>query len=187
MYEKLIWKHLFGFGVHQQHPAAEAGIRKFGYHENGNIRTILGVIGFLVIIEGVAIDFFVATKSTKLAMVLGVFHLLMLLYTVALIRASRQRPVLLTPDGLLVRTSLIYSCWVPMDSVHTVHVLEKEVERINSPDVLWCALGDQPNVRVRLSKGVPAILPFGLGRSPSEIYLYLDKPLEFVEAIETLM
>jgi len=186
LYEKLVWKHLLGVGVKHRNRADEAEIRTFSYHENGNIRTMLGVIGFLVIVEGIAIDFFVATKSTKLAILLGALHLMMLLYTVALIRAAKQRPILVTPNGLLVRTSLLYCCWIPVESIQALSGLEKEIERLNSPQVLWCALGDQPNVVIWLAKAEDAVLPFGLARRPTTLYLYVDQPTELVNDVSRL-
>ena len=186
LYEKLVWKHLLGFGIKQCNGAEEGEIRTVSYHENGNIRTMLGVIGFLVIVEGIAIDFFVATKSTKLAILLGAVHVMMLLYTVALMRAAKQRPTLVTPNGLLVRTSLLYCCWLPMESIQSLSGLEKEIERVNSPHVLWCALGDQPNVVIELSKAEEAVLPFGLVRRPNRLYVYVDQPTVLVNDVSRL-
>ena len=182
MYEKLVWKHLFGIGIDQPYTAEAAGDRVFTYHRNGNIQTILGVIGFLVIVEGIAIDFFVATKSTKAAFILGLLHLAMLLYSIALIKASRQRPISVSQDGILVRTSLLYCCWIPTSTLKSVRVLDKEVERINAPNVLWCALGDQPNVLIELTDAQAAVLPFGILQTVNCLYLYLDSPAEFLNA-----
>ena len=183
MYEKLVWMHLFGIGIRHLCAPETAGIRVFAYHRNGNIRTILGVIGFLVIVEGIAIDFFVATKSTKAAVILGLLHLAMLLYSFALIKASRQRPICVSDDGSLVRTSLLYCCWIPRSTLKSVRVLDKEVERINAPNVLWCAFGDQPNVMIELTDALAAVLPFGIIRRPSTLYVYIDTPPEFVELV----
>jgi hypothetical protein len=182
MYEKLVWTHLFGIGINRRCAAETAGIRVFTYHRNGNIRTILGVIGFLVIVEGIAIDFFVATKSTKAAIILGLLHLAMLLYSIALIKASSLRPLCVSDDGILVRTSLLYCCWIPRSTLKSVRILDKEVERINAPNVLWCALGDQPNVMIELTDAPVAVLPFGILRSANCLYLYLDSPAEFLDA-----
>ena len=183
MYEKLVWQYLFGIGIDYRCAPETAGFRVFTYHKNGNIRTILGVIGFLVIVEGIAIDFFVATKSTKAAVILGLLHLAMLLYSFALIKASRQRPICVSDDGILVRTSLLYCCWIPRSTLKSVRVLDKEVERINAPNVLWCALGDQPNVMIELTDARAAVLPFGIIRRPSTLYVYIDTPAEFVELV----
>ena len=183
MYEKLVWQHLFGMGIDYRCAPETVGFRVFTYHKNGNIRTILGVIGFLVIVEGIAIDFFVATKSTKAAVILGLLHLAMLLYSFALIKASRQRPICVSDDGILVRTSLLYCCWIPRSTLKSVRVLDKEVERINAPNVLWCSLGDQPNVMIELTDAQAAVLPFGIIRRPRTLYVYIDMPAEFVELV----
>ena len=183
MYEKLVWQYLFGIGIDDRCASETAGFRVFTYHKNGTIRTILGVIGFLVIVEGIAIDFFVATKSTKAAVILGLLHLAMLLYSFALIKASRQRPICVSDDGILVRTSLLYCCWIPRSTLKSVRVLDKEVERINAPNVLWCAFGDQPNVMIELTDALAAVLPFGIIRRPSTLYVYIDTPPEFVELV----
>ena len=183
MYEKLVWQHLFAISIDYRCAPETAGFRVFTYHKNGNIRTILGVIGFLVIVEGIAIDFFVATKSTKAAVILGLLHLAMLLYSFALIKASRQRPICVSDDGILVRTSLLYCCWIPRSTLKSVRVLDKEVERINAPTVLWCSLGDQPNVMIELTDAQAAVLPFGIIRRPNTLYVYIDMPAEFVELI----
>ena len=186
MYEKLVWKHLFGIGIDQPYTAEAAGDRVFTYHRNGNIQTILGVIGFLVIVEGIAIDFFVATKSTKAAIILALLHLAMLLYSIALIKASGQRPICVSDDGILVRTSLLYCCWIPRAALKSVRVLDTEVERLNAPDVIWCALGDQPNVMIELTDSQVAVLPFGIIRRPKRFYLYLDSPAEFLNEVGSL-
>ena len=183
MYEKLVWTNLLGIGIDYRCATETAGFRVFTYHKNGNIRTILGVIGFLVIVEGIAIDFFVATKSTKAAVILGLLHLAMLLYSFALIKACRQRPICVSDDGILVRTSLLYCCWIPRSTLKSVRVLDKEVERINAPNVLWCALGDQPNVMIELTDAQAAVLPFGIIRRPSTLYVYIDTPAEFVDLL----
>lgn len=183
MYEKLIWKHLLGIGLNSSFAGDAADIRAFSYHTSGNIQTILGVIGFLVIVEGIAIDFFVATKSTKAAIILGVVHLAMLIYAIALVRASNQRPVYVSEDGILVRVSLLYCCWIPKDAIDHVVALDKEVDRVTSSDVLWCALGDQPNVLIELNSPQNAVLPFGIIRRPKQLFLYIDSPAEFVCAV----
>ncbi|MFM7186209.1 MAG: hypothetical protein ACKO14_00175 [Armatimonadota bacterium] len=183
MYEKLVWKHLVGIGIDHRSSRATTGVRIFTYHKNGNIQTILGVIGFLVIVEGIAIDFFIATKSTKAAIILGLLHFAMLLYTVALIKASSHRPILVSDDGILVRISLLYSCWIPMSNLKSVRVLDKEMERVNASDVLWCALGDPPNVMIELTDPQETVLPFGIIRRPTRLYFYLDAPGEFVRDV----
>ena len=185
VYEKLVWKHLFGIGIDQPCTAEAAGDRVFTYHRNGNIQTILGVIGFLVIVEGIAIDFFVATKSSKVAFILGLLHLAMLLYTIALIKASRQRPISVSEDGILVRTSLLYCCWIPTSTLKSVRVLDKEVERVTASDVLWCALGDPPNVMIELTDPQETVLPFGIIQRPTWLYFYLDAPGEFVRDVNS--
>lgn len=182
MYEKLVWMHLFGIGISHLCEPETTGVRAFTYHKNGNIRTIFGVIGFLVIVEGIAIDFFVATKSTKAAIILALLHLAMLLYSIALIKASGQRPICVSDEGILVRTSLLYCCWIPRSTLKSVRVLDKEVERISAPHVLWCALGDQPNVMIELTDAQVAVLPFGIMRRANCLYLYLDSPAEFSNA-----
>lgn len=183
MYETLVWKHLFGIGIDQPYAGEAAGDCFFTYHRNGNIQTILGVIGFLVIVEGIVIDFFVATKSTKAALILGLLHLAMLLYTIALVKASRQRPISVSEDGILLRISLLYCCWIPRTTLKYMRVLDKEVERLNAPDVLWCALGDQPNVLIELNAPQVTVLPFGITRRPTRFYLYLDSPTAFVNGV----
>lgn len=184
MYEKLVWKHLLGIGSLSSFAGDAGDIRAFSYHTSGNIRTILGVIGFLVIVEGIAIDFFIATKSTKAAIILGLLHFAMLLYTIALIKASRLRPIYVSSDGILVRTSLLYCCWIPRGTLKSVCVLDKEVARTNASNVLWCALGDQPNIVIELTDPQSAILPFGIMRRVSCLYLYLDLAAEFVNAVK---
>jgi hypothetical protein len=184
MYEKLIWTHLFGIHAKDVFSTEPAGVGEFKYHENGSIRTILGVIGFLVIVEGIAIDMFVATKSVRLAIGLGIVHFFMLLYAVALIRASSQRPVQVTPDGILVRISLLFCAWLPFASIEKVTLIEREVERKNTPNTLWCAVGDQPNVCIQMSKCVDALLPLGILRRPTRLYIYVDTPTVFVVAVE---
>ena len=183
MYEKLIWAHLFGIHAKDDFPPESAGIGVFTNHENGSIRTILGVIGFLVIVEGIAIDVFIATKSVRLAIGLSIVHAFMLLYAVALIRASSQRPVLVTPDGILVRISLLFCAWLPSASIEKVTLIEREVERENTPTTLWCAIGDQPNICIQMSKAVDAVLPLGIIRRPTMLYFYIDTPSEFIELI----
>ena len=182
MYEQLVWMHLFGIGISHLCEPETTGVRAFTYHKNGNIRTIFGVIGFLVIVEGIAIDFFVATKSTKAAIILVLLHLAMLLYSIALIKASGQRPICVSDEGILVRTSLLYCCWIPRSTLKSVRVLDKEVERVNAPNVLWCALGDQPNVMIELTDPQVAVLPFGILQTANCLYLYLDSPAEFANA-----
>ena len=187
MYEKLIWAHLFGIHDENACSSEAAGIGVFTYHKNGSIRTILGVIGFLVIVEGIAIDMFIATKSVRVAIGLSIVHAFMLLYAVALIRASSQRPVLVTPSGILIRISLLFCAWLPFASIQTVTLIEREVERKNTPNTLWCAIGDQPNICIQMSNTVDAVLPLGIIRRPTTLYLYVDTPSEFVVAVGNLV
>ena len=53
----------------------------------------------------------------------------------------------------------------------------------NTPDTLRCAVGDQPNVCIQMSKGIDAVLPFGIMRRPSTLYVYIDTPAEFVDLV----
>lgn len=53
----------------------------------------------------------------------------------------------------------------------------------NTPTTKGGAVGDQPNVCIQMSKGIDAVLPFGIIRRPSTLYVYIDTPAEFVELV----
>jgi len=72
-----------------------------------------------------------------------------------------------------------------MSNLKSVRVLDKEIERVNASDVLWCALGDPPNVMIDLTDPQETVLPFGIIRRPTWLHFYLDAPGEFVRDVNS--
>jgi hypothetical protein len=60
-------------------------------------------------------------------------------------------------------------------------LVEREVEREDTTNTLWCSVGDEPNVWIQMSNAVDVLLPIGIIRSPSTLFVSLDTLSESVE------
>ena len=153
----------------------------FGYTENSGLGGLLLALGLVTSMETIAVHLLVATWSPRAAWVLTALSIYTLLWLTAVFQASRLRPVVVSDDQLLVRTSLVWTIEVPRDAIALVGAIE---DAPREKGILRAALGTAPVVLVMLKRPMVARGPLGVRRSVRGIALYVDEPARFRAALD---
>jgi hypothetical protein len=104
-----------------------------------------------------------------------------LLWLAAAFQAARLRPVVVSEDQLLVRSSLLWTVEVPRDAIECVRAVD---DAPRDKRVLRAALGTSPVLLVTLKRPVRALGPFGTHRTVDAIALYVDEPARLRAALK---
>jgi hypothetical protein len=153
----------------------------FTYREESGLGGLLFALGLVTAMEGLAVHLLLHAWSARAAWVLAALSAYGLLWLLAAFQAARLRPVTLSDDCLLVRTSLLWTAAVPRDSIGSVAAIS-EIER--EKGTLHAALGTAPVLLLTLTRPVVARGPLGLHRSVRRIALYVDEPARLQAALE---
>lgn len=155
-------------------PDVPAGCQGFAYHKH---LTPMAVT--LLVLQGIEVavhHLLLAHWSAFAAYVLFVVSDVGLVYMLALIKSFRLRPVLLTPEGVRVRSGLLIDRFVPYAAIASLETgfdsaLVKDKATLNAGLLAW------PNLVLRLNAPLP-------GRRPrTAIAFRLDDPEPFVRAL----
>jgi hypothetical protein len=154
---------------------------ELSYHEKSGLGGLLFALGLVAVMEGLGVHLVLHPWSPRVAWVLAALNGYLLVWLAAVFQAARLRPVVVTADQLLVRTSLLWTVAVPRASIASVKRLD---EMPPGKGILRAALGTAPEILVTLSEPVTARGPLGIRRSVTGIALYLDEPEKLRAALE---
>lgn len=146
---------------------------EFGYVETSGLGGLLIGAAVLVLTEGFAAHVVLQTWSPRVAWLLTATSAYALVWFVALFRAARQRPIVLSNERLLVRTSLLWTVIIPRASIASVRAID---DFPRSAGTLRATLGPPPVLLVTLTDPVEALGPVGIRRSVTRVALHLDEP-----------
>ena len=154
---------------------------ELGYTEKSGLGGLLFALGFIVTMEGLAAHFVVHALSPRLSWVLAAINAYSLIWLAAAYQAAHLRPVALSEDRLLVRTSLLWTVDVPRAAIASVTRIH-ETPRYDG--VLRAAVGVEPELCVTLTEPVRARGLLGIERSVTRIALYVDEPEKLLSALD---
>lgn len=139
-------------------------------------------LGFLVVmaVEVPVLHLLLSLYSPTAALVVTALSLYGLLFLAAEYRATRHRPITLDGRDLHLRYGLLVDTVVPLDAIASVETVKDRPRR--APGRWRLAGMGKPNVLLRLEHGTKLHTAFG-ERAVCEIYLGLDDPRSFVEAL----
>ena len=149
------------------------GPGEFGYTEDTGLGGLLFALGFVVTMEGLAVHLLIHSWSPAAAWVLAAANVYTLIWLAAAYQAARLRPVALSADRLLVRTSLLWTAEIPRAAIASVTRIH---EAPRGKGVLRAALAAEPALLVTLRAPVIARGPLGIRRSVTRIALHVDEP-----------
>ncbi|MEJ2409796.1 MAG: hypothetical protein P8Y58_05330 [Novosphingobium sp.] len=155
------------------------GSRAFAYHKH--LTPLCAALLTLSGIEMAAYHLLLGRWSGTAALAMFVISDVGLVYLVGLIKSFRFRPVLMTPEGVRIRSGLLIDQAIPLDAIAVIETgfTGKDV---NDPATFNAALLAWPNVLLRLNTPVPrrSLLR---QRSFSAVAFRLDDPEPFVRLL----
>lgn len=168
---RLLHLGLFRWGAA---PDVPAGCQGHAYHRH--LMPMAVTLLALQAIEVAIHHLLLAHWSAFAAYVLFVVSDIGLIYMIALIKSFRLRPVLLTPDGVRIRTGLLIDRFVPHDAIagletHFDAALVKDKATLNAGLLAW------PNLVLLLREPLAGRRPY------RAIAFRLDDPEPFVRAL----
>jgi hypothetical protein len=157
----------------------------FSYTERTGIGGVLVGLGLLLMFEGVSVHFIIRSCGPVALWLHAAADLYALVWLFAAFQAARLRPVLVTADQLLVRTSLLWTASVPRATVASVARIGQGGPGTarTEPGVLRATFGAAPELLVTLRAPVLARGPFGITKSVTAIALYVDEPAALQSAL----
>ena len=154
-------------------------VREFSYLDGGLGGLLFG-LGVMATVEGIAVHVVLLGSSARVAWLSTAVHAYGIVWLVAAYQAARLRPVVLRPERLLLRTSLLWTVAIPLASLAKV---ETPVDVPRGSDVLNAAPGTQAQLLLTLNQAVVAQGPFGLTKKVTRVALYVDDPAALLEAL----
>ncbi|WP_165912034.1 hypothetical protein [Novosphingobium sp. PhB165] len=162
-------------------PHVPAGALPFAYHRH--LAPMMAVLLTLQAIEIAVQDVLLRLWSPRAANLLLEVGVVLLLYSVGLIHSLRLRPILLSADGLLIRSGMIAGQMVRLEHI-AEPAPEVTAEEVKAATTRNMALLAWPNVILRLSHPVerkPLLRP----RPPIRALAFrVDDPAAFLAALE---
>lgn len=156
-----------------------ANARAFAYHKH-----LTPMCAALLILSGIEIAVYhllVGHWSRTAAIVMFVLSDLGFVYLIGLVKSFRFRPILLTPDGVQVRSGLLIDQAVPLDAIASIET-GFTGEDIRDPATLNAALLAWPNVLLRLNRPI-ARTTLWRTRRYTAVAFRLDDPAPFVRLL----
>lgn len=169
---------LFGWRRAQDVPA---GAQAFDYH-----RYLAPLIYTLLVLQAIELGvthLLVWHWSPTAAWILFALGLGGALWLVGLAQGFRIHPVLLTDEGLRVRSGVLHDVFVPYDALAGV-VTGFDGTTVKARDTLNQAVLSWPNVMLALARPVTVPSPFGGRREVERIALRIDDSAEFLAALQ---
>jgi hypothetical protein len=164
--------------------------KKFTYHKQSFYPTVFAMVLSLMIFEAIAIHIFLLFTLPSHLWWIYLIVLLLNLYAVVwfvgdYINISR-RPHLLMDKYLLLRLGIRFTGIIDYENIdsiqHTEQIPLKGKKK--NRDSLFLALKDKCNVYLELKESIDFYTFFGLSSGLKKIFLYVDKPQDFIEGIK---
>ena len=168
---------LFGWRRAQDVPP---GAQAFDYH-----RYLAPLLYTLLVLQGIELGvthLLLRHWSPTAAWILFALGLGGALWLVGLAQGFRIHPVLLTDEGLRVRSGVLHDVLVPYDALAGV-VTGFDGKTVKAKDTLNQAVLSWPNVMLALARPVTVHSPFGGTREVGRIALRIDDSAGFLAAL----
>lgn len=166
-----------------EHPDVPTGAKAFPYHTY--LVPMIVALVVLQIIELAVVHFLVMLWKPIIAWILFVLSVWGILWTVALLKSFRMRPVLIESNEVRARSGLIYDVTIPFDAIEGWDVPFTK-EELDGKSVLNLAILSSPNVSLRFNRELVLPTMFGGERLIEGVALRLDDSAAFVSHLESL-
>jgi hypothetical protein len=158
--------------------ASSTSVRTF--HHGSQDRHVLVIIGVATVMESIPLHFLLHAYYPRLSWVVLALSAYGLLWTVSAYRALKLRPLLVDPERVLLRLSLVFSAAVRRSEIISIVPCATSVLQ---PDATRLTLTARPNVLIQLRS--PARVHRSLGRSTytTRIALAVEQPEELIHGL----
>lgn len=157
-----------------------ANARAFAYHKH--LTPMCAALLVLSAIEIAVYHVLIGHWSPTVAVIMFILSDLGFVYLLGLIKSFRFRPVLVTPEGVRVRTGFLIDQLVPLDAISVVEA-SFTGEDIRHPATLNAALLAWPNVLLRLNRPLERRSLFRKRSSFLSVAFRLDDPDGFIGSL----
>lgn len=161
----------------------------FTYHKQSFYPTVYAMVLSLMIFEGIAIHLILLFSLPPRLWWVYLIVLILNLYAIVwwigdYINISR-RPHLLRNNNLLLRLGIRFSAHIEYPNINLVQPTEQipPKRKKKDRDTLFLSLRDRCNVYLELKNPIGFHSFFGKSSGINKIFLYLDKPQEFINEI----
>lgn len=141
-------------------------------------RQLLSALALISVLESVGLHLLVHAYSPRVAWVLLALSIYGLLWLIGAHQALGARPVLVYPDRLELRVSLLYSAHVPRAAMSGIAPC---LTPAREPGVVRLTLGARPNVLLETREPIAVHGPLGHVRRATKIAIYLEDPRAFID------
>ena len=160
--------------------AAKKG-EEFTYHKKSGYGEFVIAIIFASGVEIFLLHYFLYSWNYTISVILVIVSIYSMFFLISDVAASIKRPLVIYDNNLYIRIGLRWRVMVPL-------CLIKDVNKVNfnyvkSKQTLRAALLKQVNVEVILNDYVIVKGMYGLSKKVNKIYLYLDKPADFISSL----
>lgn len=155
------------------------GQRAFTHHRRRD-ETVLVAIAIIITIETVPVHVVVHQFSALVAWILTGLHAYSLIWTLGVLAAARQRPVVLGDGWLRLTDGLWSEAVVAVENLRSV-TDARAVEALPAPDA---SFGPRSDVLLELERPVLVHGAFGRAREARTLTLALDEPGAFLKALQ---
>jgi len=157
-----------------------ANARAFAYHKH--LTPISATLLILLAIEMGVYHLLIGHWSRSSAILMFVLSDVGFVCLLGLVKSFRFRPVLLTPEGVRVRTGLLIDQFVPLDTILTVES-SFTGDEVRDPATLNAALLAWPNILLRLNQPLPRRSFLKKRGAYDRIAFRLDDPQAFIRLL----
>ncbi|WP_134684783.1 hypothetical protein [Brevibacillus migulae] len=164
-------------------PSRRDDIQLFTYHKNTNLLIYTAMITKIILIESIAVHFFIQQWSSLAAWILTFADLWLLAVLWADCRASYIQPVRIKEDKLILRYGLRIQGDIPLTMISAVGYC-KDGAYESGKEAITPILGTA-NVRIDLHQPVRVEGLLFLPRSVKTIYLAMDEPEQFIRDVSS--
>lgn len=161
-------------------PDMPSDSRAFSYHKHlAPICTTLLVLSF---IEIAVYHLLLSQWSPEAAFIMFILSDVGFVYLVGLIKSFRFRPVLITSEGVQIRTGFLIDRLIPLDNIASVETIPSGND-VRDPATLNAALLAWPNIALRLTDPVARRSLLRRRKPISLVAFRLDDPEPFVKLL----
>jgi hypothetical protein len=166
-------------------PAVPAFATAFSSYRTSGFTALVATAAGVLAVEAACVHLLAQHWCPALAPWLLVLDGYGIILLVAHLHAVRLRPVLLTPDKLLIRIGFAWELAVPRAALAAVSLLPATPAA--SPAVLNLAklLCATPNLLLTFAEPVVVAGPYGIRRMAQQVAVYLDQPQQFIAAVRS--
>ena len=164
----------------------------FTYHKNSDIKVFVIIALIIGTIEVVGVHILLSHWNTIIAWVITVLSIYGLVYLVGLYNSVRYSPISIEDNHMVIRVGFQSSLSVDFENIEALKPVganyeekaKKEKKTTYNATVLRTNL---PQFEVTLKKQVPQSGLFGVDRKISTVYIMVDDPSGFAQAVNSRM